>query len=320
MCKKIFFDQNIWINLNKYKEQYKSLLDMLMQKIKNNNIKIYLTTSILWETGKDTNIYRKKELINFITDYTNSNVIIPFFKIFPLEINNYINKKINEPIINLDNFIFKEGFSYLFGCKGKIIPIDKKNVNDKKIKEATDFINSKEAIIKIISNEKICDIFREYNDPFGVYDTLIDMRNKIINDPLIKGHSKKRKLEVLIADYFVNDIFPLIIDKQVELKLPKDLLLKENSTKEDFYELLKELPSLNTYFKLLLRKSSDINRDLEINDSYDIMSYAITVPYCDIVVAENQFKEYITASKLSDTYKTKIISWSEINCLEQLIE
>ena len=305
--------------MNNNKTEYKSLLDKLKLRINENQIKIYLTPSILWETGKDIKADRKKELICFITDYTSANTIIPFFKIFPLEIKNYIYIKMNKPTINLDQIIFKEGFPYLFGCKGEIIPIKETSDSDEKLKEVTDFMNGKESIIKMVSNEKICDIFRKYPDPFGVYDTLTDTRQKIINDPLIKNQPKIRKLEVLIANYFGSVIGPFIIEKQIELKLPKEFLLNENSTKEDFYKLIENLPCLNTYFHLLLKKGSDISKELKINDSFDIMSYAIVVPYCDIVVAENQFYSYIKDKKLDDLYKTKILRWSDINQLENLL-
>ena len=102
-----------------------------------------------------------------------------------------------------------------------------------------------------------------------------------------------------------------------DLKLSNDLL-KSNPPKHFWTkEYMLSVPTVNVWSKLSLYLSRCITRDITVNHLYDMGHLAVALPYCDIVVADNEMAHLLTFRKLNKIYGTLVYSSLE-KCIDNL--
>jgi len=101
----------------------------------------------------------------------------------------------------------------------------------------------------------------------------------------------------------------------IDLKLT-DETIKANPPKHFWTkEYMSSVPSFNVWSKLNLYLARSINRDMTVNDLYDIGHLSVALPYCRIVVADKAMSHLMTFRKLHDKYDTYVYS-----SLEKLVK
>ena len=66
-------------------------------------------------------------------------------------------------------------------------------------------------------------------------------------------------------------------------------------------------------------RNRELQKDIEDNDLYDIVSLAMAIPYCDIVVGEKRFISIAKNQKLDKLFDTKLILSSHLDEFKKAI-
>ncbi len=77
---------------------------------------------------------------------------------------------------------------------------------------------------------------------------------------------------------------------------------------EEIEDWLKRLPATYSYFSLLDWRDRNLNKKIEANDLYDLMSFTMGIAYCDILFGENRFVALSKQARLNELYDTVITS------------
>ena len=73
-------------------------------------------------------------------------------------------------------------------------------------------------------------------------------------------------------------------------------------------EFFRNTPSLDVEIELVVRRNVSWTKDIDENDLADIAVLSIAIPYCDIVVTEKSWKDFIVRSGLDKKYNTVVIN------------
>lgn len=310
--KYIYFDQNFWIflinGLNSDNAHIVNLIDDLKKKIKNNELKIVISFVNAQETLKDSNENRRNRLWNFMIDLSEGNVIFPFSKeIIDCEVKNLFYKRVYETYpevkeIDVKSIIFGKGIPAIIGREVKIK--SQKEISEEQEKE----------IIEKITPDYSKRVQDSVNNIYSQTQKFEDVRRK-------ERANMERDLgnRVVMVNYLTSMILPLICDFQSKMKFSRDFILKKGSSKKDILKLFQELPSAYTYFILNDMRNRELQKDIEDNDLYDIVSLAMAIPYCDIVVGEKRFISIAKNQKLDKLFDTKLILSSHLDEFKKAI-
>ena len=86
---------------------------------------------------------------------------------------------------------------------------------------------------------------------------------------------------------------------------------------DKFTDFIEEVPSLDVETQLVIRRNANWGKVVDKNDLADISVLTMAIPYCDIVVTENLWKDLVLRSGLDKKYNTVVISG--VNELEEYL-
>ena len=125
----------------------------------------------------------------------------------------------------------------------------------------------------------------------------------------VKGRDRDLRQRAYLARQVYEDLKDLQNDFHQELAQLgltfEDFLDLGKHGIEKFYE---EAPSLHVFTTLKARKNNQFSETYTANDLNDISFLSVAVPYCDIVVTEEQWVRFTKEKKLDQKYNTVMIS------------
>ncbi len=80
---------------------------------------------------------------------------------------------------------------------------------------------------------------------------------------------------------------------------------------DDLRSIYKAMPSVDVAVTLKASLHRDPHHKWKNNDSFDVMSMALTIPYCDVVVTDRSMCSHLTRHKLPERYETVVFSQLE---------
>lgn len=92
---------------------------------------------------------------------------------------------------------------------------------------------------------------------------------------------------------------------------PKNFEGLKNFLQSDYY---KSIPNVNISSKLFAKIWTSPKK-IESGDTKDIKYLSVFIPYCDYVVTDKKMKNLITALRLDDKYKTRVLCLSDFDQL-----
>jgi len=299
--KYIYLDLNKWVLLSKgwyaRKGDVYDLVCKLKEKIRNKEFMIVVSLINIKEALKRMNEESRNRLLEFIFEMSQGNTISPFRDwVVDEEVENLFLEKLNKKI-DIKSKVIRKGLSGMVGMEASIQGTFSEETKAK-MKEK---INSLETFKLIISTQKSAERAREDDLYFK------QQVNKFeeIRKKERKNKDKKEQFEGVLKSYFRDFIMQRII--QFFLKYGFAVTRTDMGFKE-IKNWLKRLPATYSYFSLLDWRDRDLNKKIESNDLYDLMSFTMGVAYCDILFGENRFVALSKQARLNELYNTVITS------------
>jgi len=218
-----------------------------------------------------------------------------------IEIWNALARKVNIP--ERENYIFGRGFSGLFGAKATI----QGNLSEEVKRAMLERVDSLDSMRLVLTNPKTAARYYSLEPDKDLLDKIEKARKSE------RSHSDKNiNNKVVMARFMIDFIIPELIKFTLENNLSKNAVIdfgdKPEDKKDELIKLFQDMPSLYCFFCLDDRRNREMHRKIRENDLNDIFSFAMAIPYCDIVVGEKMFSALAKQSKLDVLYNTKILS------------
>ena len=309
----IYLDQNIWVELLKvYSSADKSsefweLCNWVLVSSSKDEIIFPISFVNMVETTNRMNSESRHQLVDFIDKVSKGNTIQPYTKEFrEEEMRHAILKRFNASEGGIHNKVFGSGIPHLMGASAIIGG----EASELKKKTALRLINSRALLKWTLENHNRKD-FGITGDPH-LLKKLEAIRSE---EKKIKDNSYRRKVSQ--AKFFCS-LLPEIVKMSLDLgytahlfkNRPKDLSNVSPEEREIFHkeiiEFFQTIPA--TYVSSVLKyERNDAQRTIKDHDLNDIYSFAMAVPYCDIVVGENMFISFAKKAKLDNVYNTTLL-------------
>lgn len=108
------------------------------------------------------------------------------------------------------------------------------------------------------------------------------------------------------ALYFGQAILPKLLRLAIDAGL-SPRFIEEKLDPYKIEEVLKQIPTAYTTWTLTYRRDVQKDRPVDKNDLADIFALSIAIPYCDVVVTENEWTRIAKMDKLDQLYEVEII-------------
>ncbi len=286
--KYIYLDLNKWVLLARgwYKgegETYDLVCD-LKKKVKDKEV-IIVASLINFQEA------RTKSLREFMLELSQGHTIAPFREwIIDSEVENMFLEKLNKRI-NISSGVLGNGLSGLIGMEASAQGNFPDEIKAKMIEKA----NSLETFKLIISSQKSIDRAKGNSTYLKQQVNMFERIRKKER----KNKGREKQFEGILKSYFRDFIFERII--RFFFKYGFSVTRYDMNFKE-IGDWLKKLPATYTYFSLLDWRDRDLNKKVEANDLYDLMSFTMGVAYCDILYGEKRFVALTKQAKLDKLY------------------
>ena len=316
---KVYFDQWVWIELARayygFSTKYEKECNQVI-KASNKGVIFPLSINHLIETHKRQNIDSRNRLAKFMLMVSKGNTILPWVFIKKPEIKNVINSFLNIPPEDLSSFVFGKGIPKLVGGIPELIPKspNSKLPTEEELTKINNFLFSEQSVSLAFLDENISKTYAEkQQEDEELAIKLEKLREK---NYIIKNKKKKRDIEDVkyLIDMIMNPFLEEIFRLQQN---PQEFLSKYFKKREDFENLLKNIPTLHVFHELNYARNINSSRPIKSNDIYDLGALSIAIPYCDIVVTERQWTN-ICKDKMLDKKNNTTITY-KIEDLNELL-
>jgi hypothetical protein len=299
--KYICLDLNKWVLLSKGwyegKGEVYDLVCNLKKKIKCKEVTVVVSMINLEETLKKRNKEKRKRLLDFVLEISQGNTISPFREwILDDEVENLFLERLNKKI-DIKSKVIRKGLSGMIGMEASIQGDFSEEIKSK-MKEK---VNSLETFKLIISQPKLAERARE-NDLY--FKQQVD-KFESIRKKERENKNKEKQFEGILSSYLGNFIRERIIQFFIKYGFT---VTTTDMNFEEIENWLKRLPATYSYFSLLDWRDRDLNKNIESNDLYDLMSFTMGVAYCDILFGEKRFVALTKQAKLDKLYDTVVTS------------
>lgn len=321
----IYMDQNKWIDLARAYhnrldgDQFKLVLQKIMEAVENKKAIIPLSGYHLAETQKDSSPSRRKRLAKVIATISrgwamslNREISIAEIQISGAKIYGYTPPQLPP--------IFDHGVNFALGID--LRSLIAKTIND-----------------PLATSDEFVHLFKKYMSTSKMTEFILaglgNEESELINAK--KEYEKGLTHFVEATEKFRSQLMP---DSQSEAKHKKlyianlQIVLREmmdealgvyNKSLDEIVsmgeskliEFIEGIPSLDVETQLVVRRNANWNKAVDKNDLADISFLTIAIPYCDIVVTENKWQDLAIRSGLDKKYNSIILS--DIRDLEKFL-
>jgi len=321
MPDRIYLDQNKWIKLFKQKEDKISdpdtanVLKDIREQSSEGSAVFPLSLYHMKETATSHNRNgRRDRLFEFMYDLSDFHVIAPMNIVYREEIPHFIEKRI-EQTPDMTEKVFGKGAVFLLGGGNwdifptSNLPQGDKQVIKSKIEQASE---TKWAFDLITEDSDFIDALRDREHEEGLVSFLeenIKQEDERFDD---NKYRRRRNIVRFFIDYIAPSLIEICNSKEIDEGLvTTDLGAYVNQQDEELASeaeaFLKEFPSTYSYLNLSITRDIQAQPGtVDSNDLNDLMSLGVAIPYCDVVVTENMWKDIAKRYNLHEIYDTKI--------------
>lgn len=306
----IYLDQYVWINLARaYFGETKDkdiirLCEKVVKASESNDAIFPLSLNHLIETRKRKEPKSRERLIEFMSNVSKSYTILPFSVTTDAEIRSAILRRLGFCTINIKDFVIRKGISHMFGGRSKItgkMPESLKNLMIEWLNTPEIFEESLKRLVSVNDINPFIDKIKELENERSWYANIVK--------------DKQRRHKFVLARNMMSVLSPKIVEIWIELCIELSIELNvsipifKNWTEKDWINFIKEIPTFYVPFSLSYSSESNFERSITINDVFDISHLSIAIPYCDIVLPDQEFAHFAKQQRLDKIYpKTVILS------------
>lgn len=299
----VYFDQNKWIELTraiKYPNEhpeYGSLIDYIFTEVENRRLIVPLTAANIYETYKINDPQRRHDLALTQSAISKGLVIRGRHSRLEKEITDVLCTSYGIPIKPrgptwfLSN-IFFEAFADL--SDERIAPFLTKTIEEFARKSPADALYD---YLMTESADVRSTIIRAYSNESKSLLQKIEQRRKNHSEEGMPSRSRIYSALLLIDEI---DFIMHLAEQYGILPTHSSHFIAQSAKK-----LINDSPCHYIERELALRLESQ-NRPIEENDFRDMQNFCASVPYTDIIVAENQFINLSRQARLDKKYNTII--------------
>lgn len=319
--KLLYLDQNQWAQLEKayYNPQKfqkgKEILDNITNLIEQKKLRTVIDINRKIETSQRKMEKSRKEFSHLLLDLSKGYYVLPGIIFERYEIENYFNRKMGKPEIDIKQIAISKDIQNLLVGKPFI---NSKELSKKELSEINERVH-----LYISSDEYVFKIFSEFQEKN------IKSRQKYVRDAEdVRKRLYKMKTDKERKDYQINQDFIGLMRKIIEtFKLTDDLrdtisdlekirnaLLVKIHIPQNFdtikkkKDFMKEFPLYYTLCMLNDFRDRDLRRSIQGNDLIDIISYTLPLVYFNFVIGEKYFINLAKQAKLGDLYGTILLT------------
>jgi len=204
--------------------------------------------------------------------------------------------------IDMGKYVFGKGIGHLVGALPEIVSRKgTPELPDQIKKELYDLLDSPEALHTILVGQHKIPHSERILDAEAIEELEFIRKERLE----IKDNKLRRKVELTL--FWRDIIIPKLAKVFVEMKLPKDAIIKEGWAERDFEEFLDCIPTALCLFTLLFEIDQQYQRPISVHDIYDVWALSLAIPYSDIVVTEKMSASTARRFKLDKICNTCLI-------------
>ena len=313
----VYLDQNAWITFLKEREgvtqlkEVKESLDGARRAVDDGRAVFPLSLVHLLETGKRRDKASRDKLAELMFELSKGWCVIPYTKMMTREISNLACQWAGLPISKFQAFGL--GINHIFGQgKGEVV-FDAEAVKSLTSERAAKLseikadldkkVNDPSVVLWALKNQNMANEAKRMAKYDMQYVSILEQTRQIeflTTDPELR---RKRSMTF----YFGQGILPRLAQFCLDAGLSRPQVEKKVE-ESDIEEILKELPSAYTTWLLNFRRDVQKERPVKQNDMRDIFALSIAIPYCNIVVTENEWTSIAKQGKIDTMFHTEIFN------------
>jgi hypothetical protein len=205
--------------------------------------------------------------------------------------------------IDLSAIVFGKGISYLFGMK----PALAEHKPGEPPLSAEQLRVFEDAMVdpKLLSLLKDTELAARLRSGLAAENAFMDQMQRDIDIEYAQKDKRVRKeqAEIRFMRGLVWDALALAITKLAPA--PQELIDTRIVTRGDLVAIRRTMPTFNTHFVFNYWRNT--TRKVTLTDLWDT-SLNVAIPYCDVVVTENSWRDVATRNGLDTLYDTKVVS------------
>lgn len=322
----IYLDQNKWIDLARAYhehpkgEKYKTILHKLIIAIDDKKVILPLSVYNFIETQKIQNKARQKRLAETMVALSRGWGIALADDIITIEIQKAGAKLFGfSPSPSPSPMVFKQSLSFTWGINlGKVA----ESIDNPEATSA-DFIDSIDRLLitpqivemfltgEILGESGLKNVINGYKNGLAIFTGLTkEFRSRPSSHAKSQLNHKRGYILDLATD--LREIIDPVLN--VYGKSINDIVaMGENKV----VEFIESVPALDVEAEMVSRRNVSWNREIDKNDWADIRFLMVAIPYCNVVVTENYWKDFAQKSSLDKKYNTAVLS--DLNKLEKYL-
>ena len=314
-CNVVYLDQKDWIYLARQyygrysKKNWEKLLDVVLDASERNSAIFPLSIIHFEETLHRLDKKSRTRLATFMVMVSKGYTIFPATSNFmEMECRNAARKILGLPTIDLCKFVIGKGISHMVGAKGKLVPKPgAQQLPDELKKQILEYVETPEVVLKLLKIQKLAENASALK--LAHFEKVRKMEQ--IRKMNLRISDKNLRYRTCLVEWFTSTTWPWLYEMLLEQNLPKDAIINEKWSKQDFQDFFESMPSLFCTFELCHRRDQLIQRPIDVNDINDIWGLSMAIPYCDIVITESMWRSIASQSKLDEEYETLVFSSAE---------
>ena len=312
----IYLDQNKWIDFGRAilgkpeGAQFKDVSEKIITKVESGEWTLPISIVHLMETLDNGDQDRKKRFSEILVRYSKANTMCTYQKIEKHEYANALLQIIGKQY-SVDEFLFKKSIYNLIDLSIDEITV---NAKDEKIKEAVQQLlvsheGSSDYLLQIINMQPYSDL-RDQGKMEWMQAAIEseEMRKKLFST--IKDDTQRYR-HLVAGEYEVKRvIYQDFIWQKVKQSgaSPADIDKIIEYIPNNFDAFLESIPSLYIRGRLMFQRFKDASKPIHRNDIKDTAFLCTAIPYCDIVITENSWVDYIRREGLDTKYSTRVFT------------
>jgi hypothetical protein len=306
----IHLDQKDWIDLargyNDQAPEHRKIARIVVSKADSGEAIFPLSLIHFSETVRNLNTERRKRLAKYMMLVSRGWAVLPFPMMFLPELQNAILREIGLPGYNLQGIAIKKGLSQLVGAKGTIVSKDpRKAVPPQVEKYLLERIESPETLLLLMELGLGESFIKEsYSNAIATVGKLEQIRRSW--QSRIRDNNLLRR--AIITEYLINSIGPPLMTSLLNIHMnPKAFLRIHLTNRQSITQFFQWMPANYCYAQLTLYRDMLKARKIQPNDTHDIISLAMALPYADVVLTEGMWQTAVQQTKLDELRPTTVL-------------
>jgi len=312
----IYIDQNKWIDFGRALlgrpegKKFTDVANKIVKKTESDEWILPISIVHLMETLDNSDPDRKKRFSEILIKHSKVNTMCSYQKIEKFEYANALLRIVGkeEPI---EQYLFKKSIYHLIDLSLEEISV---NAKDEKLKDAVQQL--------LISHEESADYLLQLINS-QAYSDLRDQGRLEWTQSAIESEKMRQELFNNIKDDVQRYRHLVASEYEQKRRLYQEFIWSKIKSKgvtsqdiekiieyipNNFDAFLESIPSLYIRGRLMFQRFKDQAKPIHRNDVKDTAFLCTAIPYCEIVVTENSWVDYIKREKLDIKYNTKVFT------------